>query len=148
MNLTITPLKKRKKSKRKSSKKPRKSPIKVNKKPIRSPIKKVNQNIANRKNKRKYCGNNALSPHLIENGGNKILGTNYECLKTGIGFGIHAPLDMDFINYQAIDPPDNIYCGDKTPLPDRYDAFGRRSSCLRKGVGQGKRIALQRAGYL
>jgi hypothetical protein len=145
MNLTITPLKKRKKSKKKSSKKPRKSPIKkVNKKPIRSPIKVI----GNRKNHKKYCGNNALSPHLIENGGNKILGTNYECLKTGIGFGIHAPLDMDFINYQAIDPPDNIYCGDKTPLPDRYDAFGKRSSCLRKGVGQGKRIALQRAGHL
>ena len=146
MNLTISPL--RKKSKRKSSKKRKKSPIKPNKKPDKSPIKKPPITIANRKNHRKYCGNNALSPHLIENGGNKILGTNYECLKTGIGFGIHAPLDLDFINYLAIDQPDNIYCGDKSPLPDRYDAFGKRSSCLRKGVGQGKRIALERAGYL
>ena len=141
MNLTISPLKKtsNKKSPRKTKKK------RSNKKPIKSPI---NKNYRSRKNYPKYCGNNALSPFLIQNGGNKILGTNYECLKTGIGYGIHAPLDMDFINYIAIDQPDNIYCGDKTPLPDKYDAFGKRSSCLRKGVGQGKRIALQRAGYL
>jgi len=91
-----------------------------------------------------YCGNNLLSPLLEANGGSCKIGTLFQCLRKGVGYGLNSPIDLEFLNYEPIDPPENIYCGDKTPLPDKYDAFGRRSSCLRKGVGVGKKLRLQR----
>ena len=113
--------------------------------PKKSPVKSPKQ-IKRRARQCTYCGNNLLSPLLEANGGDCILGTNYQCLKKGIGYGIYSPIDLDFINYEPIDPPENIYCGDKRPLPDEYERFGRRSSCLRKGVGIGKKIKIQREG--
>ena len=129
--------------KKKKSKKILKiSPIKKSKKSLKiSPIKK-----SKKKRSCTYCGNNLLSPLLQANGGDCILGTNYQCLRKGIGYGMYSPIDLEFINYEPIDPPENIYCGDKTPLPDKYERFGRRSSCLRKGVGIGKRIKIEREG--
>ena len=93
-----------------------------------------------------YCGNNLLSPLLQANGGDCVIGTNYKCLKKGIGYGINSPIDLEFINYEPIDQPENIYCGNNIQLPIRYERFGRRSSCLRKGVGVGKRIKIKREG--
>lgn len=95
-----------------------------------------------------YCGNNSRSPLLEANGGKCVIGTNYQCLRKGIGYGLYSPIDFEFINYEPIDPPENIYCGDKTPLPDKYERFGRRSSCLRKGVGIGKKIKIQGSGFI
>jgi hypothetical protein len=146
-SLKISPIKKLKKSLKispiKKSKKSLKiSPIKKSKKSLKiSPIKK-----SKKKRSCTYCGNNLLSPLLQANGGDCILGTNYQCLRKGIGYGMYSPIDLEFINYEPIDPPENIYCGDKTPLPDKYERFGRRSSCLRKGVGIGKRIKIEREG--
>ena len=94
-----------------------------------------------------YCGNNLLSPSLIQNGGDCRLGTNYQCLKKGIGHGLHSPIDLEFLNYEPIDPPEKIYCGNP-PLPDRYERFARRHNCLQKGIGIGKRIRLQREGLI
>lgn len=130
------------------------SPIKKLKKSLKiSPIKKSKKSLKispKKKSKKKrsctYCGNNLLSPLLQANGGDCILGTNYQCLRKGIGYGMYSPIDLEFINYEPIDPPENIYCGDRTPLPDKYERFGRRSSCLRKGVGIGKRIKIEREG--
>ena len=146
--LKISPIKKLKKSlkispiKKKSKKSLKISPIKKSKKSLKiSPIKK-----SKKKRSCTYCGNNLLSPLLQANGGDCILGTNYQCLRKGIGYGMYSPIDLEFINYEPIDPPENIYCGDKTPLPDKYERFGRRSSCLRKGVGIGKRIKIEREG--
>ena len=93
-----------------------------------------------------YCGNNLLSPRLQANGGDCVLGSLYQCLQKGFGYGLHSPIDLEFINYEPIDPPENFYCGDKTPLPEKYDAFGRRGTCLRRGVGAGKKLRLQREG--
>ena len=133
--LKISPIKKLKKSLKIS-------PIKKSKKSLKiSPIQK-----SKKKRSCTYCGNNLLSPLLQANGGDCILGTNYQCLRKGIGYGMYSPIDLEFINYEPIDPPENIYCGDKTPLPDKYERFGRRSSCLRKGVGIGKRIKIEREG--
>ena len=134
--MKISPIKK------KSKKSLKISPIKKSKKSLKiSPIKK-----SKKKRSCTYCGNNLLSPLLQANGGDCILGTNYQCLRKGIGYGMYSPIDLEFINYEPIDPPENIYCGDKTPLPDKYERFGRRSSCLRKGVGIGKRIKIEREG--
>ena len=124
---------------------PRNTPKSLRNTPKKSPVKSPKQ-IKRRARQCTYCGNNLLSPLLEANGGDCIIGTNYQCLKKGIGYGIHSPIDLDFINYEPIDPPENIYCGDKRPLPDEYERFGRRSSCLRKGVGIGKKIKIQREG--
>ena len=147
-SLKISPIKKLKKSlkispiKKKSKKSLKISPIKKSKKSLKiSPIQK-----SKKKRSCTYCGNNLLSPLLQANGGDCILGTNYQCLRKGIGYGMYSPIDLEFINYEPIDPPENIYCGDRTPLPDKYERFGRRSSCLRKGVGIGKRIKIEREG--
>jgi hypothetical protein len=145
-----------KKVKSKSKKKSYSSPIKKvksksKKKSYSSPIKKVGikkKSIKKVKRRNIYCGNNLLSPLLIPNGGDCVLGTNYGCLKTGIGRGLHSPIDLEFLNYEPIDPPEKIYCGNKTPLPDEYDKFGRRNSCLQKGVAIGKRIRLEREGLI
>ena len=139
-----------------SKKKSYSSPIKKvksksKKKSYSSPIKKVGikkKSIKKVKRRNIYCGNNLLSPLLIPNGGDCVLGTNYGCLKTGIGRGLHSPIDLEFLNYEPIDPPEKIYCGNKTPLPDEYDKFGRRNSCLQKGVAIGKRIRLEREGLI
>jgi hypothetical protein len=131
-----------KRSPNKRSPNKKKSPNK--KSPRRSPNKKS----PHKKKSRPctYCGNNLLSPLLQANGGDCVIGTNYQCLKKGIGYGMNSPIDLEFINYEPIDQPENIYCGDKLPLPDKYERFGRRSSCLRKGVGVGKRIKIEREG--
>lgn len=117
----------------------------------RMPRRKKSKKKSKRKSENKkctYCGNNLLSPLLEANGGKCVIGTNYQCLKKGIGYGLYSPIDFEFINYEPIDPPENIYCGDKTPLPDKYERFGRRSSCLRKGVGIGKKIKIEKEGFI
>lgn len=82
-----------------------------------------------------YCGNN-----LYEVGAKRI-GTPYECLKKGIGQGLHSNLTGFNPNYQAI-IADNSYCGTGS-LP-RGKQMGSPTSCLRKGVGIGKRLQYDR----
>jgi hypothetical protein len=85
-----------------------------------------------------YCGNNALDPGLIS--GEKILGSNYRCLKKGVGVGLNLPYDDLYIQpYQPIDNT-KIYCGTKQNIPQGYDRRGNLPECFRKGVGVGRKI--------
>lgn len=86
-----------------------------------------------------YCGNN-----LYELGGSR-LGSPYECLKKGIGRGLHLDL-IDFNpNYRPI-IADNIYCGKNNPPIGKI--LGSPTACLRKGVGIGKKIQYDRRGLI
>ena len=88
----------------------------------------------------KYCGNNANFSGLLD--GTYVIGSNYECLKKGIGIGSHLPYDN--VYSQPYNPIDNrkIYCGNNLNSPPNYDIYGSPSKCLQVGVGIGK---LQRA---
>lgn len=90
-----------------------------------------------------YCGNNNSNPRLIHNGGDHIIGSRHQCLKKGIGLGIHMPIDPSYNGpYNPIDQR-KFYCGDNAMLPPGYDAFGTLQQCFTKGVGVGRRkIAL------
>lgn len=86
-----------------------------------------------------YCGNNAYDI------GDRRLGTRYECLKMGIGKGLHSDLKGYNPNYRAIDET-NTYCGTKeTPPPGKV--FGTRTDCLRKGIGIGKKLHYEKIKY-
>jgi hypothetical protein len=86
-----------------------------------------------------YCGNNAYEI------GDRRLGTPYECLKVGIGKGLHLPLKGYNPNYRAIDET-NTYCGtSQTPPPGKV--LGTRTECLRKGIGIGKKLHYDKIKY-
>lgn len=92
---------------------------------------------------RRYCGNNLNYPGLIN--GTHIVGTNYECLRRGIGIGSNLPYDGDYAGLYAPVDPRKFYCGNDVVLPPAggYFAQGSPSKCLQIGVGIGKS---QRAG--
>ena len=84
-----------------------------------------------------YCGNNALDSRLIS--GDKILGTRYDCLRSGYGRGMHEPVDLRFIQeYSPIDPR-KYYCGNSNELPNNYHDFGSLHGCFLKGFGIAKK---------
>jgi len=84
-----------------------------------------------------YCGNNALDARLAS--GEKILGTRYDCLRSGYGRGIHEPVDLRFIqDYSPIDPR-KYYCGNSNELPNNYHDFGSLHGCFLKGFGIAKK---------
>jgi len=83
-----------------------------------------------------YCGNNRFEIGL------RRLGTPYECLKKGIGYGLHSDLSDYNPNYDPIIPAVPTYCG-MGVLPEGVQQ-GTPASCLRKGVGVGKRLQYQR----
>ena len=87
----------------------------------------------------KYCGNNKNSSQLRENGGDKVLGTNYECMRVGFGAGYHNPIaDIDeFLNYEPIYIKPKMWCGNGDPK-EGY-VRGYPSDCLKKGFGAGQR---------
>ena len=74
-----------------------------------------------------YCGNNALKL-----GPNVRQGTPYECLRRGIGLGMHS--EEPSVPYRPINPS-TIYCGNGFP-PDGKTA-GTPSQCIQKGYGAG-----------
>jgi hypothetical protein len=83
-----------------------------------------------------YCGNNANFPGLIT--GTHIIGTNYQCLKKGIGVGSNLPYDPQYaVPYVPIDGR-RFYCGNNDIVPPTYTAIGSTSKCLATGVGIGK----------
>lgn len=90
-----------------------------------------------------YCGNNAASIELTS--GNSILGTRYECLKKGIGRGMHMQPNPG--PYIPIDER-KIYCGTNPDLPDDYDYMGNLSHCLQKGIGVGKKLVSGFIGFV
>jgi hypothetical protein len=82
-----------------------------------------------------YCGNNKLDKRL-ETGTHRI-GSNYECLKKGIGTGLHMPYDPSYADpYSAIDIR-KFYCGKMKKIPREYFDTGSPSICLRTGIGIG-----------
>ena len=105
-----------------------------------TPIRKTSRKIK-RKSKRisKYCGNNKNSSQLRENGGDKVLGTNYECMRIGFGAGYHNPIvDIDeFLNYEPIYIKPKMWCGNGDPKEGYIRGYP--SDCLKKGFGAGQR---------
>ena len=104
---------------------------------------------------RKYCGNNQTYAEQQ----NLVIGTKYDCLRKGIGFGLHFhdnDDNQDWVefynndNYQKIDNR-NFYCGDKpwneardlnnAEGDPKYDVEGNLSMCFKKGTGVGLRLA-------
>ena len=83
-----------------------------------------------------YCGNNQFEI------GPRRLGTPYECLKKGVGYGLHSDLSDYNPNYEPIIPPIPTYCG-TGDVPEGVQQ-GTPASCLRKGVGVGKRLQYNR----
>lgn len=85
-----------------------------------------------------YCGNNRNDPKLRT--GTHVLGTNYQCIKKGIGIGINLPIDNAYKqSYKPIDKR-RFYCGDKKLPKKGYFAVGSPSKCLQTGIGVGKSI--------
>ena len=93
-----------------------------------------------------YCGNNLNDSKLTA--GTHNIGTNYQCLRKGIGVGINLPYDPEYSRVYT--PIDNrkFYCGKSTHLPAGrgYFAIGSPSKCLQKGVGIGKKQIANRRG--
>lgn len=87
-----------------------------------------------------YCGNNRLSDELLTG---SVLGTRYQCLKKGIGKGMHMPVDDS--RYSPIDNI-KIYCGDKA-LPPNYDRVGTLHECMSKGIGVGMNIKKEKISH-
>lgn len=90
-----------------------------------------------------YCGNQANYPGLVA--GTHFLGTNYQCLRKGIGVGSHLPYDTAYSgDYTPVDGR-KFYCGNDEVPPEAggYIGIGSPSKCLSIGVGVGK---AQRAG--
>ena len=86
-----------------------------------------------------YCGNNLNDPKLTS--GTHNIGTNYQCLRKGIGVGLNLPYDPSYsLTYRPIDQR-KFYCGKKEQPPSTsgYFANGSPSKCLQKGVGIGKK---------
>lgn len=86
-----------------------------------------------------YCGNNANYTGLVNN--THRIGTNYECLRKGIGTGRNMPYDTNYNNNNYV-PIDNrrFYCGNSEEIPQNgnYFAVGSPSKCLQIGIGVGK----------
>ena len=89
-----------------------------------------------------YCGNNRniLGPDIR-------VGTNYECLRRGIGGALRQPVDPSYmLPYEPIYDTPRLWCGmDEDNLPDGYDAIGIPPQCLSRGWGIGLAINASRA---
>jgi hypothetical protein len=88
-----------------------------------------------------YCGNNLNNPKLVA--GTHVVGTNYQCLRKGIGVGSHLPYDSSYAGPYAPVDPRRFYCGNAAIIPAGYFAAGSPSKCLQVGIGVGK---VMRAG--
>lgn len=83
-----------------------------------------------------YCGNQGNFPGLAS--GTHFLGTNYECLRRGIGIGSHLPYDPAYAQGHAPIDARRFYCGNDPVAPAGYFAVGSASKCQQIGVGVGK----------
>lgn len=89
-------------------------------------------------NRKIYCGEEQIIPPEYD-----TRGTRYECLRAGIGVGLHLEgrRPPGILEDGTIIPRDpnrlKQYCGTKNVLPDGYDSFATNYTCLRKGVGVG-----------
>lgn len=91
-----------------------------------------------------YCGNNLNDPRLLN--GTHVVGTNYQCLKRGIGIGSSMPYDAAYNGVHAPIDGRRFYCGNAPipPVAGGYFAVGSPSKCLQVGIGVGKAQASAR----
>jgi hypothetical protein len=85
-----------------------------------------------------YCGNSANYNGLIT--GTHVPGTNYQCMRRGIGIGLHLPYDESYTQPYAPIDGRKFYCGNAPapPIGGGYFAIGSASKCQQIGVGVGK----------
>ena len=86
-----------------------------------------------------FCGKGKYLPY-----GYKTFGTNYQCLKKGIGTGIVITEDKIANGDTSISQmvlkkskKGKKYCGTGNTVPPGYRKKGDRYSCLKKGYGVG-----------
>lgn len=80
-------------------------------------------------NKKSFCGLGPLPDSQTR------YGSPYECLRKGVGVGIHS--QREFREGVYVPPAERVFCGTKEDLPFDYTRFGNRYECLKKGVGAG-----------
>ena len=93
-----------------------------------------------------YCGDSHVLPEKYD-----VMGTRFKCMRKGVGVGMVLGEDerLAFLNKIRQPPTEKLYCGDNPTLPTGYTRFGKKTECMRKGVGVGlgmpqeKRLALQ-----
>lgn len=85
-----------------------------------------------------YCGNSLNFDGLLT--GTHVIGSNYQCLRKGIGIGSHIPYDASYAGGYAPIDDRRFYCGNTAvpPVAGGYFAVGSPSKCLQVGVGVGK----------
>lgn len=81
-----------------------------------------------------YCGDNVALPEDYD-----VMGTRYRCLQKGVGTGMMLPNSRrdEFLARPRPPTTERLYCGNNEALPAGYTRFGRKSECLKKGVGIG-----------
>jgi hypothetical protein len=97
-----------------------------------------------------YCGTADPIPE-----GYTDKGTRYQCLRKGIGVGLHLPAERIAALVERPSSPSleknatkpsvakpsitkpKTYCGTSEVLPPEYASFATPYACLRKGVGVG-----------
>ena len=94
--------------------------------------------------KKSYCGTDNVLPK-----GYTEFGTNYDCLRKGVGAGIAVTEDKiqktGQIRIKQVKPKKKKkYCGKKQTLPQNYDKKGNRYDCLKKGFGIGIMVTNQK----
>lgn len=77
-----------------------------------------------------YCGTQVQLPD-----GYDSRGTRYQCLRKGIGIGLH--LVNQAPPMRPAQPQPRLYCGNAPEAPNGYDGLATPYICLRKGVGVG-----------
>jgi hypothetical protein len=77
-----------------------------------------------------YCGE--------QKGSGRRIGSNYECMRKGIGVGSRIKLPRGY-RPETIDPRAHLYCGGKNKAPVGKHK-GNPLQCFRKGFGIGKKV--------
>lgn len=80
-----------------------------------------------------YCGNSQTIPE-----GYDVPGTQYKCLRKGIGTGMLLPTRQrdEFLEREREEPEERTFCGNGD-VPEDYDRRGTLLECFKKGVGIG-----------
>jgi hypothetical protein len=93
-----------------------------------------------------FCGRENYLPN-----GYKTFGTNYQCLRKGIGTGIAVTENQIKNGDTSIrnkvlkkSKKGKNYCGTQDTLPEGYRKRGDRYSCLKKGYGLGMMLTKEK----
>lgn len=73
------------------------------------------------------------------------MGTNYECMRKGVGVGSRAKLPKGY-KPEAVDPRKSVYCGERSHTPSRKHK-GTPHECFQKGFGIGKKLQARKKSY-